>query len=325
MTLIASRLRLAGALKLLVGLTLFVAVLLWQDNARQLRIVFGNIDVFYIGLLFAIGILGRMARVVRWQTILRDQGIEVGFLRLFNLNLIGNFIGNFVPSMLGGDIAKSYFLGRQIDSQARSAASVIIDRVAGVAAMIVLALVFTAVNRDLAADPLIGTMIALMAAGGVTGVILLVYAHSLRLHALLAWLPGGRKIIGPLGRVYDELLSYRGRYRLFGRVLFHSILFYAFAAYGLYYACLAISLPVAFLDVALITPIAFLLMSIPVSPNNVGWWEWTLTLLLQGTGVEAGNGLMVALILRAVSVAISLLGGLLLMMEGLERKSRRRR
>jgi glucose uptake protein GlcU len=50
---------------------------------------------------------------------------------------------------------------------------------------------------------------------------------------------------------------------------------------------------------------------IPVSPNNIGWWEWCFSVLLLDAGATAAEGLAVALTLRAATMSVSLLGGLL--------------
>ena len=60
--------------------------------------------------------------------ILRERGVGLPFSRLFVLYLIGKFFNNFMPSMVGGDITRILLLGRQIGSQSRSAASVILER-----------------------------------------------------------------------------------------------------------------------------------------------------------------------------------------------------
>jgi len=320
---IVSRLRGFAILKLLIGLGLLATLILWHDNGRKLVTLLAGFDERYIGLLFTIAILGRLARVVRWQFILRDGGIDVSLPRLFNLNLIGNFVSNFLPSMFGGDVAKSYLLGRQIGSQSRSAASVVFDRFAGFTAMIALALVYTAINPALAREPLVGTLIGLIALGAAIGLIVFLNARSLPMaKRLLEAVPASRRVTRPIAVLYDEIMAYRGRYRLFARALFHSVLYYMFATYGLYYGCLAIGINPSFFDVAVITPIAFLLMSVPVSPNNIGWWEWSMSLLLAQTGADLADGLAVALIMRAVATALSLLGGVLLMVEWLSRPRR---
>ena len=78
---------------------------------------------------------------------------------------------------------------------------------------------------------------------------------------------------------------------------------------NVYLCCLAINFAPSFLDIAVITPVILLLNTLPVSPNNIGWWEWTFTILLAEAGAGPTEGLAVGLILRAISLLFSLTGG----------------
>jgi len=311
-----TRVRGIATAKMLLGLILLLLLLLWNDNAARLVDILARLDLRYLVILFAIGVLSRVARVVRWQAILRDRGSDLPFARLFSLHLIGQFFSNFMPSMIGGDLAKVYLLGRQIKSQSRSAASVVVDRFTGMAAMILLALSFTTMNPELTREPLVGLSVGLITLGSIAFLLLFLNARSLPLKsAVLGVFPGARALVRSLVILYDEILAYRRRYGVLLRALFYSILYYFLASLGIYFGCRAIGLEPLFLDVAVVTPIAYLLMAVPVSPNNVGWWEWTLSLLLGGAGATMAEGLTVALVIRFVATLLSLLGGVLFLLE----------
>src|SRR5258708_19289392 len=51
-----------------------------------------------------------IAAGIRWQILLRVQGIRLNFFRLIGLFLIGMFYNQFLPGGTGGDIIKSYLL-----------------------------------------------------------------------------------------------------------------------------------------------------------------------------------------------------------------------
>jgi glucose uptake protein GlcU len=56
---------------------------------------------------------------------------------------------------------------------------------------------------------------------------------------------------------------------------------------------------------------------IPVSPNIIGWWEWCFSVLLVDAGATIAEGLAVALTMRAVTMAVSVVGGLLFLQQRL--------
>jgi uncharacterized membrane protein YbhN (UPF0104 family) len=108
---------------------------------------------------------------------------------------------------------------------------------------------------------------------------------------------------------------FRDQHRLLLLSLLYSFAFHLLAGLNVYVACLSIGLAPPLLDILVITPVILLLVMIPVSPNNLGWWEWCFSVLLMDAGATAAEGLAVALTLRAVTMLVSLVGGLLFLQQ----------
>jgi uncharacterized protein (TIRG00374 family) len=84
---------------------------------------------------FAIGL-----NVLKWQHLLRTLGVGVPYASLFRHNLVGLFFANLPLSMIGGDIARGWDLARHFEGQgAPVAISVLVDRLVGLAAFLVAA------------------------------------------------------------------------------------------------------------------------------------------------------------------------------------------
>jgi uncharacterized protein (TIRG00374 family) len=308
--------RVLSAAKILIGAGLLLALLVWEDNARRLVDLVRDLRLEYLLPLIGIALLLRVVSALKWGVLLRDVGVRLSFVRLLNLYLIGQFFSNFTPSMIGGDVTKIYLLGRQIRSHSRSAASVFLDRFTGLVSLFGLVLVFTMVNPALIRDPLIGLSVAVAALGCAGLAFLLAFAPRLAgLARRLEPIPLAGKGLGLLRVFYEALCEYRGRYRTFAVAFGYSVAFYFLVSLSMYVSCLAVGLGPSFLDVALVTPIIFLVMTVPVSPGNIGWWEWAVSLLLGGAGASMPEGLMVALVMRAVSTGVSMLGGVLFLFE----------
>ncbi len=311
----ASQTRILAVARLLLGIGLLAALVLWQDNARKLVELLFAFQTKYLVALVVIGILLRWVSALKWGVLLRDRGINLPILRLFSLSLIGEFFNNFMPSMIGGDVTKIYLLGRQIKSQVRSAASVFMDRFTGLIGLVFLVLTFSLINYRLVFEPVIGLSIGLIALGCAVLVTALYYGRWLLARtARFEALPGAGKIVRLLRSFYDELTSYQGRYKALSMAFLWSLVFYFLTSLSLYFSCVAIGFRPAFVDVALVTPIIYLVTAIPVSPKNLGWWEWCVSLLLGGSGASVAEGLMVALTMRAVSTSLSFIGGVLFLM-----------
>ena len=106
----------AGLLTVLLVLCKPRAV--WQcARAASLPLLAGALAVY----------LGSMLLVAwRWQLLLRADGVRVSLLRLTRYYLIGFFFNNFLPSSIGGDVARVMYAARQTGSVTHSFSAVFI-------------------------------------------------------------------------------------------------------------------------------------------------------------------------------------------------------
>lgn len=314
------RRRALATVKLLLGIGLLAMLLLWRDNALKVYELLAGFDSKYLFALMAVGLVLRAVSAVKWWILLRGRGLRLSLARLLGLHFIGQFFSNFLPSMIGGDLTKIYLLGRQINSQSQSAASVFVDRFTGLLALIILVFAFSLINYQPLREPLIGLSLALTIVGCAILIIVLAYGRRLsKWGGRLAHVRIVNMAMNLIAVFYEELRAYRVRYGTLAAAFACSLVFYFLTSLSIYLSCRAVGYFPSFLDVALVTPIIFLATIVPVSPSNIGWWEWCVSLLLSEIGADMAEGVMVALTMRAVSAALSLIGGVLFLMEKTER------
>jgi uncharacterized membrane protein YbhN (UPF0104 family) len=77
---------------------------------------------------------------VRWQWLLRVQGIQLSWMRVFLLTVIGVFFNFFIPGGTGGDVVKIFYLLKETPGQRGLALlSVLVDRILGLLGLALLA------------------------------------------------------------------------------------------------------------------------------------------------------------------------------------------
>jgi uncharacterized membrane protein YbhN (UPF0104 family) len=84
-------------------------------------------------------ILSQLIFVTRWCLLLRVQSIRIGYLTAFKLHLIGLFYNNCLPSSLGGDVLRAWYVTRHTDRKLEAALSVFVDRVIGMTGLMIMA------------------------------------------------------------------------------------------------------------------------------------------------------------------------------------------
>jgi len=91
----------------------------------------------FIGIL-AYGAIEILA-LVRWQILLRVQGIRIPWLRLGSLLMIGILFNPVMPGGTGGDVVKIFYLIKETPGKkAQALLAVLIDRVIGLLGLIII-------------------------------------------------------------------------------------------------------------------------------------------------------------------------------------------
>jgi uncharacterized protein (TIRG00374 family) len=118
-------------LGLQVAVTAILLWLLFRDfEWASLRTVLAAMPLwFYVGS-FAAVLFGQLVYAYRWRLILVALGLRLPHRVVAEQYIVGIFFNNFLPSTVGGDWVKVYYLGRR-EGYLRVGASVLIDRVLG--------------------------------------------------------------------------------------------------------------------------------------------------------------------------------------------------
>jgi uncharacterized protein (TIRG00374 family) len=75
---------------------------------------------------------------LRWWLLLRGHGFQVSFGRVFFMTYAGAFFNKFLPGAVGGDLTRALLAVSGEERKAAAVATVVLDRVIGLAVMIVL-------------------------------------------------------------------------------------------------------------------------------------------------------------------------------------------
>jgi uncharacterized membrane protein YbhN (UPF0104 family) len=106
-----------------------------------------NADASWLFLGFLMYGVVELVAGLRWKILLRVQGIELGWVRLWCLLLIGVFFNFFIPGGTGGDIVKTFYLLKETPGKKTVALlSVLVDRIIGLVALVFFAAIFTTAN-----------------------------------------------------------------------------------------------------------------------------------------------------------------------------------
>jgi len=117
------------SLLLLAGLVHFIDL---EAVLERLK----SVNVLWVVLASFLLMVGQVLSAIRWTWLARGLGLVVQMSRKIELYFLGMFLSLFLPSIVGGDVARGYLLARGREGAGwAAAASVILERVNGVVAI----------------------------------------------------------------------------------------------------------------------------------------------------------------------------------------------
>jgi len=319
-------------LRPLFGLGL-LAFLLWRVDWQELTHIVSQASLGYVGMALLIELLDVLPRVLRWRALLLTQGTREPFLRLLSIYLVGSFFNNFLPSNVGGDSVRMLRLGRLTGQGADAVSSVLVERLCGLFAVLLMGVVAVLSNWRLASAGGIGLLVLGTFVVFVLGMLLLLNLWRVRSWTdrstipfsplALGWEWGGRggegrtrapwlaALIGKLGKLYDSIYAFRSHERVLLVVLAFSLLFRFGDVLRLYVQSLALHLPVSFIWLMMAISLIAVVTSVPLSLNALGIQEGAYVFFFGLAGIAAPQALALALLSRGVRLVVSLLGGVI--------------
>ena len=84
-------------------------------------------------------VLSQLVFVARWSLLLRVQSISIGFWVAFRLHLLGIFYNNCLPTSVGGDLLRAWYVTTHTEKKLEAALSVLVDRIVGLTGMVIMA------------------------------------------------------------------------------------------------------------------------------------------------------------------------------------------
>ena len=299
-------LRLAATL-VVTGLCL--AYIVWKvDIGRTARIlVHANVWYFLGAVAITVGTVWPMAW--RWQRLLGAKGIHDRLTWLVRAYFVAYTGGQLLPTSVGGDAVRIFETSRRHPSRGGPiAASIILERVLGGAATLVLAAVGFALaigNYD------IGAYLWIEGAFVVGTVLLAVLLFSRRLRPLLARtapLLRFLRVERPVRAVYEGLHSYRDNVGLMLGVFVLTLAVQIVRVLAIWMCGKAVGVDLSPKPYYVMGPLFFLIMLLPITLNGIAVRETFFVDFLGKLAVGADAAFATGFLYFVVVVCMSLPG-----------------
>ncbi len=296
----------------LIGFVIKQAGLTDPEGRKAFIDTIKGVDPYYLFLSFAVSIFMNLISSYKWQVLLASKKIVVGLYRLFALYYIGKFFNLFLPTGMGGDVARVYELGKITGANTESLASVFVERFTGMITLTLVSLIAVVISLKEYDIPII-TNSLLFCVLIISVVIWLVLDHrplqfvsgilSNRISSLSSFLQ-------KLSRIHTAIRSYKDDLPTLWYSFAISLLFYFLAVVNVWVSALAFSSEVDFMTILVAVPALMLIMNLPVSIGGIGLMEAAYTIIFTAFGYSSGLALSTALLIRLKTIVDGIVGGL---------------
>ncbi len=255
---------------------------------------------------------------LRWEALLRVQGICLSRARLLVLLLIGLFFNFFIPGGTGGDVVKIFYLIKEAPGKGAAAVlSVLVDRIFGLFALILLGAGFIAWRWPwlTATSDTAGCVWSTLIIMGVS-VFVIVFSYVITSLGLIHKLPRrfpGRDRLAELALAYNHYgRAWRASLQAIA-TSFISHLGYYFTFYCAARAYISAPSPrPTFGQLCAVMPIISTITSLPITVGGIGVREGLFQVLLNNlVGVSGSVAMLISSTGFLMTAAWGLVGGCL--------------
>ena len=109
------------------------------EDIRKIGQVFLKLNWWIFVAALVIYLISQLIFASRWYLLLWVQGIRISYWAAVRLMFLGLFYNNCLPSSVGGDLLRAWYVAKHTDKKVQAALSVFVDRVIGLIGSIFIA------------------------------------------------------------------------------------------------------------------------------------------------------------------------------------------
>jgi glycosyltransferase 2 family protein len=267
----------------------------------------------------AVTLLGVVLSAFRWQRVLAALGVHSPLLQLTKHYLASLFVGNFLPSTVGGDVLRVTRLGAETGENSAPFASVVLERMSGWIVLPALTFAGLLLNPTLrrlghatAVDAGVG-LVTLFLLGGV-----LIAVGNPRVGRRFSGAAGWKRFTGAIHLGVDH---FRRHPALALEVIGASVAYQLSVLVAVFLESKALDIHVGFTAILAFFPAVAILQTLPLTVGGLGVREGALYLFLHPLGVHKEQAIGLGLLYYFSILIVSLIGAPAFAAGGARRKA----
>jgi uncharacterized protein (TIRG00374 family) len=312
------------ALKVLVSVSILAYIFTRVVDIRHLGNNLAQAQLSFFALAVMTYFAVQALSAYRWYLLLKPQGLKVSYPRMLSFYFLGMYFNFFLPSTIGGDVFRIFYLNKDTGRLSASTTSVFLDRDIGMGGLLLVGTAVASYGGTSFQGARLAPIFGLVIAGFLLANLALFYRPTYNvLHRLLTVFRL-KRADEKVESLFESVNSYRGRWGLLLETTLISI--------GVQVGCVLVNVLSAraiglqtehgWLDFLVFVPTIGLISMVPLSVNGTGWREASYILLFQSAGASAEQAAALALLWLGAVVITSLPGGIIYVVRGARKEDK---
>ena len=250
--------------------------------------------------------------VLRWHTIVGNFELDIGLLQLGKLAFIGNFFNLFLPSSIGGDFFRAYYLAKdQRRGMSTTLTTTLLERSGGLCALLMIGLAASSTQNLRIREVSIFQIFVLLSTAYVMVNLALFNPRSHRfLDHLWEWLHLNQ-FQQKMKLVYSGLETLIANRKAIVRLISLSLVIQFFSVVIVWILSRALGIAAPFHIFFIFVPLINLSIMVPLTINGFGLREGLYLLFFTQIGLDQERAVALSLLAAVVIMAAALPGGVI--------------
>lgn len=283
---------------------LFYLIILNIDFTGTISIL-KQTDLFFFLIAFMVLLCQIMVANLRWQIVLKKLEFKFSFSETLKFLWVGLFFNQALPSSIGGDAMRAYYLQKSYGNIKKTTIGVLLDRLYGLIGLFLLVVIVSPFIYLKFKSLELNLEILLFFA-----CLLLCVLLSLSFDILPIKLPKWKIIRGL------NAISFEGRKIFLNRntgilIMFFSILIHSFSILAVILLSYGLGLKISLLGIIVVIPLVTIFILIPISLAGWGVREGVMIVALGYLGVLPEQALALSIIYGLLILFSALPGGVI--------------
>jgi len=294
--------------KVLITGALISWVLIFKVNWQEWGAVLAKTNLWLLILAFLLHVNGFLFSALRWQKLLKSQGIAVNLFPLIDSYVVSSFFNVFMPTRIGGDVIRVSDLKGAFHSITKSASSVVIERFLGISILFLFAFIASLVRLPLAQEiPAIWVGLCIGVLGMVLFLSVIYFDFITRFIRLIPSLKIHEKLIAIWQKFRNSAIGLLSDKEALAWGLGYSFLLQINVIVHFWIIGMALEFNVLLLDYFFLIPIQLVILMLP-SINGLGLREASSIILFGYYGISATQAATFSLIDLIMMLMIGFVG-----------------